>query len=240
MRTLTSNQDGFAVLPQSRIRLSDAWRSLVGDCFAAPYFSSLKRTLVEELQSGAQIYPPKQNWFEAFDRTDPSDVRVVIIGQDPYHGPGQAHGLAFSVLSGTPIPPSLRNIITEIECDLGLKWPIERGGNLSHWADQGVLLLNSILTVRNGCPGSHRNLGWEQFTDAVISRISLSQLHIVFMLWGSFAQSKRTLIDQEKHLILEAPHPSPLSAYRGWFGSGHFSRANAYLKNRGKGVIEWC
>jgi uracil-DNA glycosylase len=148
--------------------------------------------------------------------------------------------LAFSVLSGTPIPPSLRNIITEIECDLGLKWPIERGGNLSHWADQGVLLLNSILTVRNGCPGSHRNIGWEKFTDTIISKISLNQSHIVFMLWGSYAQSKRTLIDQEKHLILEAPHPSPLSAYRGWFGSGHFSRANAYLRIRGKGAIVWC
>jgi uracil-DNA glycosylase len=199
----------------------------------------LKKNLVKEIGSDVRVFPPAQHWFEAFDRTDPSDVRVVVIGQDPYHGPGQAHGLAFSVLTGTPLPPSLRNIIFEIERDLGIKWPADRGGNLSHWADQGVLLLNSILTVREGCPGSHRNFGWERFTDEVISRISLHQRHIVFMLWGSFAQSKRALIDRENHLILEAPHPSPLSAHRGWFGCGHFSQTNAFLQSSGYKLIAW-
>jgi uracil-DNA glycosylase len=239
MSNLPSDQTMTEVLPQIRIRLSPAWRSLVGDCFSAPYFSSLKRVLLDEIRSGKMIYPSTKNWFEAFNRTEPSDVRVLILGQDPYHGFGQAHGLAFSVLPGIPIPPSLRNIIIEIERDLGIKWPDQRGGNLAHWADQGVLLLNSILTVRDGCPGSHRNMGWEQFTDQVITRISRHQASCVFMLWGSFAQSKRPLIDREKHLILEAPHPSPLSAHRGWFGSGHFSRANTFLNSHGRSEVYW-
>lgn len=234
-----TEQNQLDVLPQDRIRLSPAWRSLVGDCFSEPYFLSLKRSLVEELRSDARVFPPNQNWFEAFDRTEPADIRVVILGQDPYHGFGQAHGLAFSVVKGTPIPPSLRNIILEIERDLGMKWPADRGGSLSHWSAQGVLLLNSILTVREGCPGSHRNFGWERFTDAVISRISQNGEGVVFMLWGSFAQSKRVLIDRVKHLVLEAPHPSPLSAHRGWFGSGHFGRANAYLQSQGQIPVAW-
>jgi len=231
--------DQLSVLPRDRIRLSPAWRSLIGDCFAEPYFLELKRNLVKEIGSGVRVFPPSLHWFEAFDHTEPSDVRVVVIGQDPYHGQGQAHGLAFSVLAGTVLPPSLRNIIAEVERDLGLKWPADRGGNLSHWSSQGVLLLNSILTVREGCPGSHRNFGWERFTDAVISRISLKQQRAVFMLWGGFAQSKRALIDQDKHLILEAPHPSPLSAHRGWFGSGHFSQANEYLQKQGLSAVAW-
>ncbi|MBM3918621.1 MAG: uracil-DNA glycosylase [Sphingomonadales bacterium] len=235
-----SEQDTLTILPPDRIRLSPSWRALIGDCFAEPYFLNLKRNLLFEIRSGVRIYPPAQRWFAAFDHTEPSDVRVVVIGQDPYHGLDQAHGLAFSVLPGTPLPPSLRNIIEETERDLGVKWPSNRGGDLSHWAAQGVLLLNSILTVRDGGPGSHRNIGWERFTDTVIARISQNHQPTVFMLWGSFAQSKRPLIDSGKHLILEAPHPSPLSAHRGWFGSGHFSRANAFLENQGRGSVAWC
>jgi len=234
-----SEQITTAVLPPDRVRLSPAWRALMGDCFAEPYFQELKSSLLDEIRAGVRVYPPAANWFAAFDLTEPADVRVVVIGQDPYHGYGQAHGLAFSVRAGTPIPPSLRNIIAEVERDLEIRWPANRGGDLTAWARQGVLLLNSILTVRDGQPGAHRQLGWERFTDTVIERMSRRPDPMVFLLWGSFAQSKRPLIDGTRHLILEAPHPSPLSAHRGWFGCGHFSRANEFLLKTGRGAVAW-
>ena len=209
----------------------------IGAEFSAPYMKTLREFLVAEKQQGKTIYPPGSLWFEAFNRTAFDKVRVVILGQDPYHGPGQAHGLCFSVLPGVKVPPSLMNIYKELHTDLGLIMP--GSGDLNSWSDQGVLLLNATLTVEAHKAGSHQNRGWEQFTDAAIEALNTEAEGLVFLLWGSYAQKKGMQIDQNKHLVLQAPHPSPLSAHRGFLGCKHFSKANQYLSSRGKPEIDW-
>lgn len=200
--------------------------------------AELKRFLVGEKQSGKRIFPKGSDWFRALDLTPLEDVRVVILGQDPYHGPRQAHGLCFSVPSGIAPPPSLVNIYKELESDLGIE--PARHGFLEHWAKQGVLLLNSVLTVEMGRAASHRERGWERFTDRVIAEVNGRKSPVVFMLWGSYAQKKAAFVDSSRHLVLKAPHPSPLSAYSGFFGCRHFSKANAFLKDRGLVPIDWA
>ncbi len=215
----------------------ESWLSVLREEFEKPYFQSLQEFVRTEYEHHI-CYPPHADIHNAFDLCSFDDVKVVIIGQDPYHGPNQAHGLCFSVNDGIPFPPSLRNIFKEINQDLGK--PIPPSGNLTRWAEQGVLLLNAILTVRHGQPGSHQNQGWEKFTDAVISKLSDRKQNLVFMLWGNYAQKKCSKVDASKHLILETCHPSPLSANRGpWFGSKHFSKANEYLASHGKAPIDW-
>lgn len=213
-----------------------SWLNVLADQFEAPYFSELKKFLVAEKQSHT-IYPPGKLIFNAFDKTPFDEVKVVILGQDPYHGPGQAHGLCFSVPVGVKPPPSLVNILKEINTDLGI--PLPSHGNLESWARQGVLLLNATLTVRANIAGSHQGKGWEKFTDAAIRAISEKRENIVFLLWGNYAQAKASLIDASRHLILKTVHPSPLSAYGGFFGCKHFSKANEYLKSFGKEEIYW-
>ena len=200
----------------------------------------LKKFLLSEKKSGKQIFPPGREIFTAFNLVSLERVKAVIIGQDPYHGFGQAHGLSFSVKKGQQMPPSLQNILKEIEADLGLANLLCSGrGDLSGWADQGVLLINSVLTVEANRAASHRNRGWEKFTDVVLQRLSEVKKGLVFLLWGSYAQSKESLIDLEKHYILSAPHPSPLSAHRGFFGCRHFSKTNQYLSEMGYSEIDW-
>jgi uracil-DNA glycosylase len=199
--------------------------------------ASLKQFLQAERQAGKQIYPPAKNWFYALDCTPLDAVRVVILGQDPYHGPGQAHGLCFSVQKGVKIPPSLINIYKELEDDLGI--PRADHGNLEAWATRGVLLLNAVLTVEAHQAGSHQGKGWERFTDAVIAQVNQRAQPAVFILWGSYAQKKAHFIDQSKHLVLKSVHPSPLSAHRGFFGSKPFSKANAFLQKHGMEPIDW-
>lgn len=196
----------------------------------------LKQFLIQE-KSRFEVFPPSYQIFNAFDQTPVPKVRVVILGQDPYHGLGQAHGLSFSVRKGTKLPPSLKNIFKEISTDLSV--PIPLNGDLTSWAERGVFLLNTTLTVRQACPGSHQKKGWETFTDQVIHRLSDTKENLVFILWGNFARSKRSFIDSEKHLILEAPHPSPFSAYTGFFGCRHFSKTNEYLIRSGLDPIDW-
>ena len=221
------------------IVIDDSWKNLLGAEFSAPYMQSLSEFLRVQKQRGKRIYPPGKEIFAAFDHTPVEDVKVVIIGQDPYHGPGQAHGLCFSVRDGVPLPPSLVNIYKEIEQDLGLG-PMPPGvGCLEAWADQGVLLLNSVLTVEAHRAGSHQGKGWEQFTDAVVDAIATRCTGVVFMLWGSYAQKKGAVVDRKRHCVLTAPHPSPLSAHRGFFGCKHFSQANAYLEQQHKQAIDW-
>lgn len=216
--------------------IESTWRKILKDEFEKEYFKDLT-TNVHEAYLINPIYPPSQYLFSAFNLCPFSKVKVVILGQDPYHGPNQAHGLSFSVPEGIKIPPSLRNIYKEIESDTGK--PIPGSGDLERWAKQGVLLLNATLTVQSGKAGSHQKLGWKQFTDAVIKKVSDEQEHVVFLLWGNFARAKRDLIDSKKHLILEAPHPSPLSAYNGFFGCKHFSKSNEYLNKHGQVEISW-
>ncbi len=200
----------------------------------------LRKFLLSEKKSGKQIFPPGREIFTAFNMVSLERVKAVIIGQDPYHGFGQAHGLSFSVKKGQQIPPSLQNILKEIEEDLGLANLLRSGrGDLSGWADQGVLLINSVLTVEANRAASHRNRGWEQFTDVVLQRLSEVKKGLVFMLWGSYAQSKESLIDLKKHYVLSAPHPSPLSAHKGFFGCRHFSKTNQYLSEMGYKAIDW-
>ena len=200
----------------------------------------LRKFLLSEKKSGKQIFPPGREIFTAFNLVSLERVKAVIIGQDPYHGFGQAHGLSFSVKKGQQIPPSLQNILKEIEEDLGLANLLRSGrGDLSGWADQGVLLINSVLTVEANRAASHRNRGWEQFTDVVLQRLSEVKKGLVFMLWGSYAQSKESLIDLKKHYVLSAPHPSPLSAHKGFFGCRHFSKTNQYLSEMGYKAIDW-
>ena len=218
------------------VRIEDSWKARLQIEFDKPYFDSLTQFVRGEYAS-TTVYPPGREMFAAFDACPFDNVRVVILGQDPYHEPGQAHGLCFSVNDGVPFPPSLVNIFKEIESDLGK--PIPSSGNLLRWAQQGVLLLNATLTVRAHQAGSHQNKGWETFTDAVIHRLADEREHIVFMLWGSYAQRKGAFIDRSKHLVLQSPHPSPLSAYRGFFGNKHFSRTNDYLVQHGYNPIEW-
>jgi len=216
--------------------IEESWKLMLNDQFGASYFAQLKEFLVEE-RSQYTIYPPGSKIFAAFDLTPFNKVKVVILGQDPYHGMGQAHGLCFSVPDGVDLPPSLQNIFKELNNDLGI--PLTRKGNLHQWAMQGVLLLNATLTVRAHQAGSHQNRGWEQFTDAAISRLSKERDHLVFLLWGNYAIAKEALIDTSKHLTLKSPHPSPLSASRGFFGNKHFSRTNEYLRSHGIGEIDW-
>ena len=219
------------------VKIDSSWYEVLRPQFEAPYFAELKNFLVAERQQYT-CYPPGSKIFNAFDSTPFDKVKVVILGQDPYHEPGQAMGLCFSVPQGIQVPPSLVNIITEINADLGVDIP-KTSGDLSGWADQGVLLLNATLTVRAHQAGSHQRHGWEQFTDAAIQALSQRRSGIVFLLWGSYAIAKRALIDASRHLILTAPHPSPLSAYRGFFGCRHFSQANAYLQQQGLAPIDW-
>lgn len=217
-------------------KIEDSWKKLLWDEFQKPYFTALKEFLIKEKKSHT-IYPKGENIFNAFNKTPFDAVKVVILGQDPYHGPNQAHGLSFSVMDGVAYPPSLQNIFKELKEDIGCNIP--KSGNLSSWAKEGVFLLNTVLTVRASEANSHRGQGWENFTDAVISLLSEKKEHLVFILWGSPAGAKASLIDQKKHLILKAPHPSPLSSYRGFFGSKPFSKTNEYLISKGKTPILW-
>jgi uracil-DNA glycosylase len=223
------------------VRLDSRWREALAGEFASPYMAELKRFLLERKAAGARIFPPGSHWFRALDLTPPDKVRVVILGQDPYHGPGQAHGLCFSVRPGVPVPPSLVNIYKELQRDLGIAPP--HHGFLESWAEQGVLLLNAVLTVEMGAAGSHQGKGWERFTDAVIARVNALDHPVVFLLWGSHAQKKAAGVDSVerggRHLVLKAPHPSPLSAHRGFLGCGHFSQANAFLQDHGLAPIDW-
>ena len=216
--------------------IEESWKRELADQFASPYFEELKQFLIAEKQQ-FPVYPPGPLIFNAFDLTPFDKVKVVILGQDPYHEPGQAHGLCFSVMPGTKFPPSLMNIFQELQSDLGI--PVPPTGNLEGWARPGVLLLNATLTVRAHQAGSHQRHGWETFTDAAISRLSEKRSGIVFLLWGSYAQAKAQLIDGSKHFILTAPHPSPLSAYRGFFGCRHFSQTNQILVQNGMEPIHW-
>ena len=219
-----------------QVKIEESWKEALAAEFEKPYFESLVHFLRQEKAAGKRIYPPGSQIFRAFDLTPLEQVKVVILGQDPYHGPGQAHGLSFSVPTGVPAPPSLKNIFKEIESDLGVS--MSGYPNLESWARQGVLLLNAVLTVRGGEAASHSKIGWEQFTDAVIRCISDRCEGVVFMLWGNFARSKRDLIDHSRHHVLEAAHPSPL-ARGAFFGSRHFSQANALLAARGLTPVDW-
>ena len=218
------------------VRIAQDWKALLGEEFDKPYFEELVGFVREEYAAG-EVYPAGRNIFRAFDKCPFDKLKVVIIGQDPYHGPGQANGLCFSVGAGVPFPPSLQNIFKEVASDIGT--PIPTSGELDRWAEQGVLLLNSVLTVRQHCAASHAGRGWEQFTDAVVRAIAERKEGVVYMLWGSYAQKKGAIANPEKNLILKAVHPSPLSAYRGFFGCKHFSQANHYLQQIGKTPIEW-
>jgi len=218
-------------------KIDESWKNVLKEEFTKDYFSSLKAFLIEE-EAKHTVFPKNKDIFTAYNRVKFDDVKVVVIGQDPYHGVNQAHGLAFSVLEGTRFPPSLLNIFKELHDDIGCSLP--KQGNLLKWAEQGVFLINAVLTVRAANAGSHRGKGWEYFTDATIKAISDNLEHIVFILWGKPAQMKEKLIDSSKHCILKAPHPSPLSAYRGFFGSKPFSQTNIYLKAHGKQEIDWC
>jgi uracil-DNA glycosylase len=216
--------------------INEKWKELLWDEFCAPYFNELRNFLTGE-KAKHTVYPPGRFIFNAFDLTPPDRVRVVILGQDPYHGPGQAHGLCFSVPEGITPPPSLKNIFKELNDDLGI--PPSLHGSLEKWALQGVLLLNATLTVRAGNAGSHQNRGWEKFTDTAIRLLSDNYPGIVFMLWGRYARQKVHLVDSSRHLVLEAAHPSPFSAYNGFFGCRHFSRANSFLEGLGKEPVNW-
>jgi uracil-DNA glycosylase len=218
------------------VKIAPSWREKLYPEFEKPYFEQLIEFVRTEYKSHT-IYPQGKEIFRAFDFCDFGDAKVVIIGQDPYHGPGQANGLCFSVGDGVRIPPSLLNIFKEIKNDLGI--PIPANGNLERWARQGVLLLNATLTVQASSPGSHQNKGWETFTDAAIEALSRNRENLVFMLWGSYAQKKGAVIDRAKHLVLESPHPSPFSADRGFFGNKHFSKANEYLRSKGIQPVMW-
>ena len=219
------------------VKLESSWKARIGEYLARPDMRALSDFLRSEKQDGKVIYPPGPEIFAAFDHTPFDAVRVVILGQDPYHGPNQAHGLCFSVRPGIPTPPSLQNIFKEIHRDLGFKAPDH--GCLTPWADRGVLLLNATLTVQQGLAGSHQGKGWEGFTDAAIDALNREREGLVFMLWGSYAQKKGQLIDSRRHCVLRSVHPSPLSAHRGFIGCGHFSAANHYLESRGVAPVDW-
>ena len=218
------------------VKIAPDWGELLAEEFSKPYFEELIRFVKEEYAT-RRIYPRGSNIFRAFDKCPLDKLKVVIIGQDPYHGPGQAHGLCFSVADGVPHPPSLQNIFKEVAADIGT--PIPSSGNLDRWAEQGVLLLNAVLTVREHEAASHAGRGWEQFTDAVVRRIAEQKSGVVYLLWGSYAQRKGAIADPAKNCILKAVHPSPLSAYRGFLGCKHFSQANNYLISTGQTPINW-
>jgi len=219
------------------IRLEPSWKARIGDWLLRPEMRELSAFLRQRKAAGVQVYPSGPRLFAAFDATPFDQVKVVILGQDPYHGPGQAHGLCFSVLPGVPVPPSLENIFKEIGDELGLPRPDH--GCLLPWARRGVLLLNAVLSVEQGRAGSHQGKGWEGFTDHAIETLAREREGLVFMLWGSYAQAKGRIIDSRRHRVLKAPHPSPLSAYRGFFGCGHFAAANEYLVRRGQAPVDW-
>ncbi len=218
------------------VQIDASWKDLLHDEFQKPYFSGIREFLVKEKKNGKTIYPPGPLIFNAFNKTPLDKVRVVILGQDPYHNPGEAMGLCFSVPQNVPIPASLKNIYKEIQRDLGIPVPLH--GDLSYWTEQGVLLLNAILTVEQGLAGSHRSIGWQQFTDAVIQKLSAHKENLIFLLWGNFAKSKKALIDQMKHHVLEAVHPSPLAG-GAFMRCGHFSKANDLLLTQGLTAIDW-
>lgn len=220
------------------VKIDASWKEVLEPEFKKPYFKGIVDHLKTEKEQGKTIYPPGSLIFHAFDTTPFHNVKVVILGQDPYHGPRQAHGLSFSVQKGVPPPPSLVNIFKELHQDIGM--PVPEHGYLEKWAQQGVLLLNASLTVRAGEPMSHAKIGWHHFTDAAIIKISELREHVVFILWGKFAQDKKALIDVKKHFILTSAHPSPLSAKNGFFGNHHFSQANAYLVKHGIDPIDWA
>lgn len=220
------------------VRIEPSWKEVLKEEFNKPYFRQITDHIKTEKKQGKTIYPSGNNIFRAFDITPFDKVKVVILGQDPYHGPYQAHGLCFSVQNNVPPPPSLINIFKELQDDTGV--PVPKNGCLDKWAEKGVLLLNASLTVRAAEPMSHAKIGWHQFTDTAISKLSKEKKHLVFMLWGKFAQEKVKLIDQYKHLVLLAPHPSPLSAHTGFFGCRHFSKANQYLMEHGIDPIDWA
>lgn len=219
-----------------QLNISDSWKNILQTEFEKPYFKKLI-SFVDSQYDNHTCFPNKEAVFAAFTHCSFDDLKVVIIGQDPYHGKGQANGLCFSVQDGIKHPPSLKNIFKEVETDVGIPYAIS--GDLSRWAKQGVLLLNATLTVREGEAGSHQQQGWEEFTDVVIRKISEEKENVVFLLWGKFAEKKGSVIDIEKHTIFKAPHPSPLGAWRGWFGSKHFSKTNTFLKDKGKEIIQW-
>ncbi len=226
-----------AYFMSSDVKIAQAWEPLLQEEFVKPYFIALRKK-VREAYLTKKVFPKPEYVFRAFELCTPEQVRVVILGQDPYHTPNVADGLAFSSLHQNPIPPSLLNIYKEIEAEFGCTIP--RTPDLANWAEQGVLLLNASLTVESGLANSHVDFGWHEFTDAVIAAISREEAHVVFMLWGNFAGAKRRLIDESKHLILESAHPSPLSAHRGFLGNKHFIKANSYLKEWGREEIAWC
>lgn len=226
------------VAAPAEIRLEPGWKARIGDHLQRPDMRALSTFLREEKASGKRIYPAGSRIFAAFDATPFEQVQVVVLGQDPYHGAGQAHGLCFSVLPGVPTPPSLQNIFKEINADLGIK-PADHGCLLP-WAQQGVLLLNAVLTVEEGKAGSHQGKGWEGFTDAAVEALDREREGLVFLLWGSYAQAKGRIIDPRRHCVLRAPHPSPLSAHRGFLGCGHFGKANRWLQGRGHPGIDWA
>lgn len=228
----------MAVAMNQGVKLESGWMSVLGAQFDLPYMVELKAFLQKEKAQGKIIYPPGSLWFNAFNTTPFDKVKVVILGQDPYHGANQAHGLCFSVLPGVQIPPSLLNIYKEIQTDLDIPRP--NHGCLTHWAEQGVLLLNATLTVEQGRAGAHQGKGWERFTDCAVQALNDQREQLVFMLWGSYAQKKGAIIDTGRHLVLKAPHPSPLSAHRGFLGCRHFSQANAYLEKVGQTPIDWA
>ncbi len=219
-----------------QVKIEDSWKKVLSDVFEQDFFQRLVSFVKDEYRTN-QVFPPGKEIFNAFEHCSLESLKVVILGQDPYHGPGQAHGLSFSVKPGIPFPPSLLNIFKEIKSDIGIDMP--PNGDLTRWADQGVFLLNATLTVRANQAGSHQNQGWETFTDEVIKLISAHREKVVFMLWGAYAQKKADLIDSKKHLILKAPHPSPLSAHRGFLGCRHFSQANQYLTENNFNPIKW-
>lgn len=217
--------------------MEESWKQQIGQELNEPYMKDLKAFLKSEYDSGKTIYPAKSEYFAAFENTPFDHVKVVILGQDPYHGPGQAHGLCFSVKPGIKPPPSLVNIYKEIKEDLGIS--NQGHGYLGSWAEQGVLLLNSVMTVEKAKAASHRNKGWETFTDRVIEKLNQREKPMVFILWGSYAQKKAAFVDSKKHLVLKGPHPSPLSAHRGFFGCRHFSKANQFLMAHGQSPVDW-
>ncbi len=230
---MMSTRSNTLVTPE----IEESWKNKLTKEFRSDYFKELKQFLMTEKSAGKIIYPAGKNIFNAFNHTPFDKVKVVIIGQDPYHGPGQANGLCFSVSDGIPQPPSLKNIFKELNSDLAINPPIS--GNLEKWAMQGVLLLNATLTVENGLPGSHQNQGWEQFTNAVIRLVSEEKEGVIFLLWGKFAQAKEDIIDSGKHFLLKAAHPSPFSAYNGFLGCKHFSKVNEILKQTKRTPIDW-
>lgn len=220
------------------LKLHESWRDVLGDEFEQDYMKALKAFLVKEIKSGKVIFPKGSEYFAALNLTPFEQVRVVILGQDPYHGPDQAHGLSFSVRPGVRLPPSLQNIFKELQADL--KIPISKHGFLQNWSEQGVLLLNAVLTVEQSAAASHQGKGWEKFTDRIIRELNDRRDGLVFVLWGSYAQKKAAFVDRKRHLVIESPHPSPLSSHRGFFGSRPFSKANDYLRSHGEKPIDWA